>query len=136
MWDLFDSHQILVFPTIYDSFPLVVLEASRIGLPVIATPVYAIPEILNHDSGILLSQHPRTPSPFGYLLPVENMEEEPDATLVKELRQAMRRLIDPQGRLEKSLKALHSSEKTFGVDVLNKKWYSMYQALLANQKKK
>ena len=46
---------VLVHPTYFDSFGMVVLEAMAHGLPVIATRVYAIPEMIEDGvSGTLL----------------------------------------------------------------------------------
>lgn len=47
---------VLVHPTYADSFAMVVLEALGHGLPVIATDLYAIPEMVNDgDNGILIT---------------------------------------------------------------------------------
>ena len=50
------TNHVLVHPTYFDSFGMVVLEALRMGMPIIATDVYAIREMV-HDqvNGVLLS---------------------------------------------------------------------------------
>ena len=69
---------LLVLPTYGDAVPLTVVEAMASGTPVIATPVGAIPELLNGGGGVLV--------PVG----------SPDA-----LRQAITRLLgDDAGRTE------------------------------------
>lgn len=46
-----------VFPTYIDCFPLVILEAMKHSLPVIATPEGAIPDMIkNGENGILVEQ--------------------------------------------------------------------------------
>jgi glycosyltransferase involved in cell wall biosynthesis len=49
-WDLYQDADIFVFPTHFseECFPLVVLEAMQFGLPVIASRIGAIPEIIEH----------------------------------------------------------------------------------------
>jgi glycosyltransferase involved in cell wall biosynthesis len=51
----------LVFPSSYEAFSLVTLEAAASGLPILATPVNGIRElIIDGQSGFLISQEPRT----------------------------------------------------------------------------
>ena len=51
---------VFVFPTFYhnECFPLVILEAMQHSLPVIATPVGAIPDmVIDGETGILVSEN-------------------------------------------------------------------------------
>ena len=51
----------LVFPTSYEAFSLVTLEAAACGVPILATPVNGVSELLSDGhSGFLISQEPRT----------------------------------------------------------------------------
>lgn len=53
--------QLLLFPTAHpEGFPYAVLEAMAMGLPVVATRVGAIPEMIDEDRGGILAE--RTPS--------------------------------------------------------------------------
>ena len=51
---LFRRADIFVFPTLADTFPLVVLEAMAHGVPVIASAVGGIPWQVSEESGVLL----------------------------------------------------------------------------------
>lgn len=49
----------LVFPSTYEAFPLVALEAAASGLPILATPVNGVRElIVDGQSGLLVEQAP------------------------------------------------------------------------------
>jgi len=52
--DLINGSKILVAPSRYESFSLPTLEAQACGIPVVATPVGGIPELLDQNTGILM----------------------------------------------------------------------------------
>lgn len=54
-------HDVLVFPSTYEGFGLVALEAMSQGLPVIATAVGCIPDLLRHqENGLLVPSRDST----------------------------------------------------------------------------
>lgn len=52
--ELIEQSDILVLPSVYDIFPTVILEAMSGGLPVIATDVGGIPEMVRPETGIIV----------------------------------------------------------------------------------
>ena len=56
IWKVFNLTHILIFPTYTEAFPLTILEALSVGIPVISTSVGAIPELINNDQGILIRE--------------------------------------------------------------------------------
>jgi glycosyltransferase involved in cell wall biosynthesis len=56
-YHIIKAHRILVFPSLKDLHPIVLLEAQALGVPVIASRVGAIPEIIrNGETGILIER--------------------------------------------------------------------------------
>ncbi len=54
---IYNSADVFVFPTVFEAFPNVILEAMQFGLPVISTIEGAIPEIVeNNLTGILIEK--------------------------------------------------------------------------------
>lgn len=57
--NLYNTHDILIYPTYRDGFGLVLIEVMAAGLPVIGTDQYATSEmIINERNGILIKDHP------------------------------------------------------------------------------
>ncbi len=57
-WRQFSSADIFVLPSHTEDMPVSILEAMAVGLPVIATEVGSIPEVIDHGvSGFLVKPH-------------------------------------------------------------------------------
>ncbi len=53
--ELLRQSDVLVLPSVYDIFPTVILEAMSMGLPVVATDVGGVPEMVRGNTGILVA---------------------------------------------------------------------------------
>jgi UDP-glucose:(heptosyl)LPS alpha-1,3-glucosyltransferase len=62
----YQAADVLVLPSHYEAFPLVSLEAAACGIPVVATRVNGVEEIIGDDEGGLIVE--RTPEAFGQAL--------------------------------------------------------------------
>jgi len=107
--ELYREADIFVLPTWREGFPNVVLEAMAAGLPVVATPVGAIPDALR--DGV-----------EGYLVPPR------DSAL---LEAALRRLVeDPEARRVLGQRARKRVEEAYGMDAVVRRLHEVYAELL------
>ena len=107
---LYGEADVFVLPTWREGFPNVVLEAMGAGLPVVATPVGAIPEAVRDGEE-------------GFLVPVQ------DAAALTE---ALRRLIDDRElRLAMGRRSRERAENVFSIDAVTAQLESVYRSLIA-----
>jgi glycosyltransferase involved in cell wall biosynthesis len=66
--ELLDAVDVLIHPTAVDALGVVLLEAMAAGVPVIATAVGGIPEVLEHERTGLLIEPPPRPEPLAKAL--------------------------------------------------------------------
>lgn len=100
---------LLVLPSDAEGLPLVILEAMAAGLPVVATPVGGIPEVvIDRETGLLI--------------PVEDAPALGDAIL--ELLQ------NPQLKKEMGHKGLEMVRKDFSVEKMCKAVFDLYEGVL------
>jgi glycosyltransferase involved in cell wall biosynthesis len=53
---LFGGAALFVLPSYFENLPMVILEAAAAGLPIVTTPVGALPEFFVHDESVLFIQ--------------------------------------------------------------------------------
>ena len=97
---------LLVLPSNAEGLPLVILEAMAAGLPVVATPVGGIPEVVIHQE-------------TGFLVPVENVQALGNAIL--------KLLQNPLLRNEMGNKGLEMVNKDFSVEKMCEEVFDIYQ---------
>ena len=97
---------LLVLPSYTEGLPLVILEAMAAGLPVVATPVGGIPEVVIHQE-------------TGFLVPVENVQALGDAIL--------RLLQNPLLRNEMGNKGLEMVNENFSLEKMCGEVFDIYE---------
>ncbi|HEX3865836.1 MAG TPA: glycosyltransferase family 4 protein [Gemmatimonadaceae bacterium] len=102
----FDEHDIFVFPTKREGFPNAVLEAMEAGLPIVATRIGAIPEmIVDGEHGLTV-----------------------DADDQAALERAIDRLMsDPQLASTLGAAARDRAITLYDVDEIAREWYRLYR---------
>jgi glycosyltransferase involved in cell wall biosynthesis len=107
---LYHEADLFVLPTWREGFPNVVLEAMAAGLPVVATPVGAIPDAVRDGEE-------------GLLVPVRD---------ARALERALATLIaDPELRLAMGRRARARAEAVFSLPAVVEQLEAVYQELLA-----
>jgi glycosyltransferase involved in cell wall biosynthesis/O-antigen/teichoic acid export membrane protein len=57
----YQAADLFVFPTLYEAFPLVALEAAACALPIVATPVSGVTELVgDNEAGMLVERSPES----------------------------------------------------------------------------
>jgi UDP-glucose:(heptosyl)LPS alpha-1,3-glucosyltransferase len=57
----YQAADLFVFPTLYEAFPLVSLEAAACGLPIVATPASGIDQLVGaEEAGLLVDRSPQS----------------------------------------------------------------------------
>ena len=130
MWKVYDTHQVLIHPTKYDSYGLVVLEAMRMGLPVVTCGIYCIPEIIIDGCGIILTHPEVSDGMIGYRIPIEKAEGQPLNILVNNLVEVMESFLNKGNRISMAKNAFRRGETHFGEVNLNNKWLNIFLELL------
>ncbi len=107
---IFRSWDIFAMPSLTEGFPMAALEAMAQGLPIVATNVGGLPELVEDG---------RT----GYLVPPSNVE-----ALAKGLRTL---ILDPKRRQEMGAAGGRRSREHFSVDRMVAQTAEIYESLLA-----
>lgn len=110
---IFKSWDILAMPSLTEAFPMAALEAMGHGLPIIATNVGGLPELVEDG---------RT----GYLVPPSNHQ-----ALAKALRAL---IVDTKLRQEMGAAGCRRVRESFSVDRMVAQTTAIYESLLAEKK--
>ncbi|SCZ76085.1 glycosyltransferase family 4 protein [Acidaminobacter hydrogenoformans] len=94
---------LFIFPSHTEGFPIVVLEAMACGLPIVSTPVGAVPDMIEKSGGVLI--------------PVN------DAAAAAE---AIRFLQNKSTRIEMSLWNKQKVQQTYGIDLIMDRLFELY----------
>jgi glycosyltransferase involved in cell wall biosynthesis len=118
--EYYSNSDVFVFPTHYDTYGFVILEALSFGLPVISVDSFSTPELVQHEkTGLLLKTYFSSyADDFGYAVPTlhelskKRIEacSNPPEWYVKLLSEAMERMInDDRLRNECSMNAIRET---------------------------
>lgn len=103
---VYPEHDLFVFPTHREGFPNVVLEAMEAGVPIVASRVGAIPEMVRHEREALLVPARDSAALVSAIRRLQN-----DPTLADTLAGAARR----------------RAESEYGVQAVSEAWFSLYR---------
>ncbi len=101
--ELLSQYDLFLFPSIKEGLPYAVLEAGQAGLPVIATNIGGIPDIIEHEkTGLLVP--PKDPQALRTA--IQRLMNNPQlrATLASNLKQKIERDFSLSKMLEKTIK--------------------------------
>ncbi|MCM8829853.1 MAG: glycosyltransferase family 4 protein [Candidatus Omnitrophica bacterium] len=104
---MMQTSDFFVLPSNYETFGVVLIEALACGLPVVATRVGGVPEIINDTNGILV---------------------EPDNP--EELAKAMLYMMDNSDRYDRQKISLDAKNK-YSYDVIGEKLISIYEKIIS-----
>jgi len=121
--EFYSNSDVFVFPTHYDTYGFVMLEALAFGLPVISVDSFSTPELVQHErTGLLIRSHFSSfADDFGYAAPTQQELRKkriqacmnPPPWYVKTLCEAMEKMIN-DGRLRDECSRNAIAETTQG----------------------
>lgn len=112
--NLYNSLDLLLYPSLADNCPLVVLEAMACGTPVVAFPTGGIPELIkNRHSGLITN-------------------EINSASLIKASSMLME---SEKMRTQMSYKSRQAVIESFTINKQNNSYWSLYERAIQNHKK-
>jgi glycosyltransferase involved in cell wall biosynthesis len=106
---LFRSADIFVYPSYHEGMPMAVIEAMACGLPIIATQVGGLPDLVYPDVN-------------GFLVPAGQPDQL--AVAIHQL------IIDPQMRYSMQVDSFRLAQENFDIEILVSRLLDIYQALL------
>jgi glycosyltransferase involved in cell wall biosynthesis len=111
IWPHLAAADILVLPSLSEPLGMVVLEAMAAGLPVVATDVGGVPELV--EDGVT-----------GRLVPVEDPVE---------MANVLAKLLSDQDRLLRMGASARVAAKSFKMDVMVDRYFELYDELVATE---
>ncbi len=99
----------LILNSHYENFPCVILEAFSCGIPVIATKVGGVPEIIHEENGILIEKNN-----------------------TRQLQEAIKYMIDNYQKYNKQ-KLNQFAQTNFTYEVVGKKFFEIYKSVLTKK---
>lgn len=72
--NIFEGADILIFPTVYDACPRVIIEAMEFGLPVISNNVGTIPSLIEHGKTGFILERNQAVEIFGYIIKLQDKD--------------------------------------------------------------
>jgi len=136
---LYASSHVLLHPSLKDSFGMVVLEAIKSGLPVIATRVYAIPEMIHNGiNGFLMdpSVWYFTPNGFPNMTIWENKRAFINRAADERVVQFLTRKINLLNQNRKLLLTMALSswkvatQGPFSRETIHKLWFNLFDEII------
>lgn len=136
--ELYKKADVFVLPTLFDTFGFVYLEAMSFGLPIIATNVFAVPEIVEHKKNGLLIKPEYCLFNDEYLFRFDSCKslinytkKNLQYTLIDSLKKYMKQMIERDNERKtlgkNSLKILN---KKFSIKRRNKTLREIYENLI------
>lgn len=125
---LMAAADVFVLPSVREAFGLVLLEAATSGVPIVATNVGGIPEIIeNEESGLIVKPQRNKDAPFGRI----NGLASPRLGLHEDLAKAISILLrDPAKAAELARTAKSKIKAEFDIRIMAQKTAEVYDEIL------
>ncbi len=136
---IYAQSHVLIHPTYKDSFGLVILEAIKSGLPIIATNLYSIPEMVTIENGYVMDPpkfyftSDKMPNPHYWKNEKDLLKDTPDKKLIKFIISSLKELETNRELLtKKSLSSWNLAQNnSFAEESIHKQWFKVYQDILS-----
>jgi len=131
--NLYSQANIFVYPSFADSFGYSLTDAMIAGLPIVATNLFAIPEmVVNEKNGFVVDIPGYNPKKFIQFYNVDNLDNKQKNIFIKNLTKSLEKLIKNNALREnlgkESLKMISTGK--FSLGERNKKLRKIYEEAL------
>lgn len=143
MEKIYTQTSILIHPSSDDSFGLTVLEAMKGGCAIIASKMYAFPEMVeDRENGMLINPKywmftpEKIPNPIAWKhWKKRRLALKKNSAFVLEIEEAIRTLyLDRKLLLSFSEKSFERANTKFGEDIICQQWNDVWQSMVRNEK--